>query len=228
MNNTPKHVAIIMDGNGRWAKFKGLPRAYGHKRGLDVAENIIDASCKRGIKYLSLYVFSTENWKRPRNEVESLFALAEKYLNRFEKFCRDKIKVVVSGEREGLPNTLIDKIEYIQKQTCNFDGICVNLCINYGGRTEIAKAASLAATQGAITEESIARNLYSPSLPDPDLIIRTGGHKRLSNFLLFQSAYAELYFSDTFWPDFSSDEYNAILDEYLARARTFGGIQNGQ
>lgn len=228
MNNTPKHVAIIMDGNGRWARSKGLPRAYGHKRGLDVAENIIDGSVKRGIKYLSLYVFSTENWKRPQNEVESLFALAEKYLNRFEKFCKDKIRVVVSGEREGLPATLVDKIDYIQKQTRNFDSICVNLCINYGSRTEIARAAAQAAKQGEITEESIARNMYSPILPDPDLIIRTGGYKRLSNFLLFQSAYAELYFSDTFWPDFSLAEYNAILDEYLARARTFGGIQNGQ
>jgi len=225
----PVHVAIIMDGNGRWAKSKGLPRIYGHKRGLDIAEKIVDRSIEKGVKYLSLYVFSTENWKRPHNEVDSLFGLAEKYLNRFEKFCRDKIKVVVSGEREGLPTSLLNKIDYIQERTQNFNSICVNLCINYGGQKEIAEAAKRVAEQGKpITVESISQNLYNPSLPSPDLVIRTGGHKRLSNFLLFQSAYAELYFSDTFWPDFSCGEYDAILDEYSARARTFGGISDGQ
>lgn len=224
MSGFPKHVAIIMDGNGRWAKSKGLPRAYGHKKGLDVAEKIIDRSIKVGIKYLSLYVFSTENWKRPQEEVNSLFSLAEKYLNRFEKFCRDRIKIVVSGESEGLPASLTEKIDYIQKKTCNFDCICVNLCINYGSQTEIAQAAEKASKQGKITVESITENLYNPLLPPPDLLIRTGGHKRLSNFLLFQSAYAELYFSDTFWPDFSIEEYNSILEEYVARTRTFGGI----
>ena len=224
MSGFPKHVAIIMDGNGRWAKSKGLPRAYGHKKGLDVAEKIIDRSIKVGIKYLSLYVFSTENWKRPQEEVNSLFNLAEKYLNRFEKFCRDRIKIVVSGESEGLPASLTEKIDYIQKKTCNFDCICVNLCINYGSQTEIAQAAEKASKQGKITVESITENLYNPLLPPPDLLIRTGGHKRLSNFLLFQSAYAELYFSDTFWPDFSIEEYNSILEEYVARTRTFGGI----
>lgn len=225
----PQHVAIIMDGNGRWAKSKGLPRIFGHKRGLDVAEKIIDHSLQKGIKYLSLFVFSTENWKRPDIEVHSLFDLAEKYLNRFEKFCRDKTRVVVSGEREGLPQSLLDKIDFIQDNTKNFNSICVNLCINYGGQTEIAQAASKAAQQGKpITPDTIAQNLYNPTLPPPDLVIRTGGHKRLSNFLLFQSAYAELYFSDTFWPDFSPGEYNSILDEYAARARTFGGIADGQ
>lgn len=228
MNNIPKHVAIIMDGNGRWAKSKGLPRFYGHKRGLDVAEKIIDYSMQIGVKYLTLYVFSTENWKRPQAEVDSLFGLAEKYLNRFEKFCRDKIKVVVSGEREGLPQSLINKIDYIQQKTSAFDGICVNLCINYGSQLEIARAAQKASEQGVITVDTISNNLYNSLLPPPDLVIRTGGHKRLSNFLLFQIAYAELYFSDTFWPDFSPDEYNSILGEYAERARTFGGILDGQ
>lgn len=228
MNGIPQHVAIIMDGNGRWAKSKGLPRAYGHKRGLDVAEMIIDKSIEFGVKYLSLYVFSTENWRRPQSEVNSLFGLAEKYLNRFEKFCRDKIKVVVSGERNGLPQNLLNKIDFIQEKTANFNRICVNLCINYGSQTEIAQAAAKAAKQGSVTVEGITKYLYNPSLPSPDLLIRTGGHKRLSNFLLFQSAYAELYFSDTFWPDFSSEEYNSILKEYAIRARTYGGITDGQ
>lgn len=220
----PQHVAIIMDGNGRWAKSKGLPRAYGHKRGLDTAENIIDYSIELGIKYLSLYVFSTENWKRPQSEITFLFSLAEKYLNRFEKFCKDKTRVVVSGEREGLPNSLLEKIDYIQENTANFNSICVNLCINYGSQMEIAQAAEKAAKKGTITVQSISQNLYNPLLPPPDLVIRTGGHKRLSNFLLFQSAYAELYFSDTFWPDFSREEYNNILKEFCVRSRTFGGI----
>ena len=228
MSSVPNHVAIIMDGNGRWAKSKGLPRAYGHKRGLDAAERIIDCSIQLGVKYLSLYVFSTENWKRPQAEVSYLFDLAEKYLNRFEKFCRDKTRVIVSGEREGLPASLLEKIDYIQERTKDFNSICVNLCINYGSQMEIAQAAAKAAEQGQITIESISQNLYNPSLPSPDLVIRTGGHKRLSNFLLFQSAYAELYFSNTFWPDFSPEEYNSILTEYAARARTFGGIADGQ
>ncbi len=228
MNNIPNHVAIIMDGNGRWAKSKGLPRTFGHKKGLDVAETIIDYSIKAGIKYLSLYVFSTENWKRSQAEVNALFTLAEKYLTRFEKFCRNRIKIVVSGERQGLPASLIEKIDYIQKRTADFDCICVNLCINYGSQTEIAQAAEKAALQGAITVESIRNNLYNPSLPSPDLVIRTGGQKRLSNFLLFQSAYAELYFCDTFWPNFSIDEYNSVLMEYADRTRTFGGIVDGQ
>lgn len=227
--SVPQHVAIIMDGNGRWAKSKGLPRIYGHRRGLDIAEKIIDYSCKAGIKYLSLFVFSTENWKRPQEEINSLFGLAEKYLDRFEKFCRDKTRVVVSGERKGLPNSLVEKIERIQERTRDFNSICVNLCINYGGQKEIAEAAKHVAEQGKpITVESITENLYNPSLPNPDLLIRTGGHKRLSNFLLFQSAYAELYFSDTFWPDFSCDEYSSILNDYAARARTFGGIVDGK
>lgn len=227
--STPQHVAIIMDGNGRWAKSKGLPRNFGHKRGLDIAEKIIDYSLEKGIKYLSLFVFSTENWKRPNAEVNSLFDLAEKYLNRFEKFCRDRIRVIVSGERKGLPQSLLDKIGYIQEKTKEFNSICVNLCINYGGQMEIAQAAKKVAEQGRpMTVENITQNLYNPTLPPPDLVIRTGGHKRLSNFLLFQSAYAELYFSDTFWPDFSCGEYNAILEEYAARARTFGGITDGQ
>lgn len=228
MSSIPSHVAIIMDGNGRWAKSKGLPRAYGHKRGLDIAERIIDYSIQLGVKYLSLYVFSTENWKRPQTEVSYLFDLAEKYLNRFEKFCRDKTRVVVSGEREGLPASLLEKIDYIQQNTADFNSICVNLCINYGSQIEIAQAAAKAAKQGQVTIESITNNLYNPSLPSPDLVIRTGGHKRLSNFLLFQSAYAELYFSDTFWPDFSPEEYNSILTDYATRARTFGGIVDGQ
>lgn len=221
----PTHVAIIMDGNGRWAKRRGLPRVYGHKRGLDAAERIIDYSHMIGVKYLSLYVFSTENWKRPEGEINSLFSLADKYLSRLEKFCKDKVRIVVSGEREGLPAGLADKIAYIQDKTKDFTSICVNLCINYGGQREIAEAVKRLNEKNAEpTVESIRANLYNPFIPAPDLIIRTGGQKRLSNFLLFQSAYAELYFTDTFWPDFSNEEYHSILEDYELRTRNFGGI----
>lgn len=223
--NVPAHVAIIMDGNGRWAKKKGFLRMDGHKEGLAVAERIIDFSMRRGIKFLSLYVFSTENWRRPRNEVASLFSLAEKYLSRFEKFCANRVRVVVSGEKDGLPESLASKISETERKTSGFDAICVNLCINYGGRHDIVQAAQKAVDSGAeLSEESIAANLYNSFIPLPDLIIRTGGQKRLSNFLLFQSAYSELYFSDTLWPDFSEKEYSDILSDFACRNRTYGGI----
>ena len=226
--NIPTHVAFIMDGNGRWAKSRGLARLHGHQRGLDVAENVIEHSICVGVKYISLYVFSTENWKRPLSEVNNLFALADKYLSHFEKFCKDRVRVVVSGEREGLPANLVKKIDYIEKNTRDFDAICVNLCINYGGQREIVQSVKTLISQGKeITVQSIRDNMYR-QLPDPDLIVRTGGQKRLSNYLLFQSAYSELYFSDTLWPDFTNDEYDAILNDYAKRTRNFGGINGSK
>ena len=224
MKNVPMHVAIIMDGNGRWAKSRGLARLHGHKKGLDVAELIIDHALNVGVKYLSLYVFSTENWKRPLSEVNNLFALADKYLAGFEKFCKDKVRVVVSGEREGLPAKLVKRIEYIEQQTKSFDAICVNLCINYGGQREIVEAVKKLNSSGVdITTENILDSMYN-KLPEPDIILRTGGQKRLSNFLLFQSAYSELFFTDTLWPDFTTAEFDGILAEYCKRSRNFGGI----
>lgn len=214
-----------MDGNGRWAKKKGLLRIFGHRKGLEVAETIIDRSAHLGIKYISLYVFSTENWNRPEKEVQSLFDLAEKYVSRFEKFCKDKARVVVSGEMEGLPKSLVAKINEIQQKTAEFDNICINLCINYGGQREISEAVKRLNQKGEeVSVEGIKNNLYQPFIPEPDLIIRTGGQKRLSNFLLFQSAYSELYFTDTLWPDFSPAEYDSIIDDYKKRTRNFGGI----
>lgn len=228
MIKIPVHVAIIMDGNGRWASNKGLARIHGHRRGLEVAETLIDYSLSVGIKYLSLFVFSTENWKRPQSEISNLFALAEKYLNRFEKFCRDKVRVVVSGERDGLPEKLVSKIDEIEQKTKNFNAICVNLCINYGGQKEIVEAVKKLNRKGQeITVENISQNLYH-KLPDPDIIIRTGGQKRLSNYLLFQSAYAELFFTDTLWPNFTTAEYDDILEEYGHRTRNFGGLNGAE
>ena len=228
MKCVPTHVAIIMDGNGRWAKSRGLARLHGHKKGLEVAEQIIDHSEAIGIKFLSLYVFSTENWKRPMTEVNNLFALADRYLSRFEKFCKDKVRVVVSGERDGLPDKLVKRIDYIEEQTKKFDAICVNLCINYGGQREIVEAVKKLYNKGLdITSENILDNMYH-KLPEPDIILRTGGQKRLSNFLLFQSAYSELFFTDTLWPDFTSEEYDGILAEYSNRTRNFGGINGSK
>ena len=222
--SVPLHIAVIMDGNGRWAKNRGLPRLMGHRQGLKVAENFIDYSLSIGVKYLSLFVFSTENWKRPQKDVNSLFSLADKYLSRFQKFCKDRVRVVVSGEREGLPAKLVEKINLIEEKTREFDAICVNLCINYGGQREIVEAVKKLNKEGVeITVESIAENLYN-NLPAPDVIIRTGGQKRLSNYLLYQSAYAELFFTDTLWPDFTKEEYDKILAEFSVRTRNFGGI----
>ena len=228
MKNGPLHIAIIMDGNGRWAKSRGLARFHGHKKGLEVAEQIIDHSLAIGVKYLSLYVFSTENWKRPMSEVNNLFSLADRYLSRFEKFCKDKVRVVVSGERDGLPDKLVKRIDYIEQQTKNFDTICVNLCINYGGQREIVEAVKKLYGKGKeITAENILDSMYH-KLPEPDMILRTGGQKRLSNFLLFQSAYSELFFTDTLWPDFTKEEYDSIIAEYCQRTRNFGGINGSK
>lgn len=222
----PNHVAIIMDGNGRWAKARNLRRSEGHKQGLLTAENILDYSLEKGIKCVTLYVFSTENWKRPKLEVKALFSLAAKFFDRFAKFCQDRVRVVVSGELDGLPTSLVKKIEEIQQKTAAFDAICVNLCINYGGRRDIVQAVQkIVDENGEISQENISRHLYNSFLPEPDLIIRTGGEMRLSNFLTYQSAYAELAFTKTLWPDFGRDEYFEIIDEYCRRSRNFGGLQ---
>ncbi len=225
MSNTPQHIAFIMDGNGRWAKKRFMPRMEGHRRGLTVAENVIDQCLALGVKYVSLYVFSTENWKRDQAEVQGLFDLAYRYIDRFETFCKDKARVVVSGRRDRLPQKLLAKIVDIEAKTAEFDKICVNLLIDYGGQNEIADAvARIVASGKQPTEAEIRANLYNAFVPDPDLIVRTGGQKRLSNFMLYQSAYAELYFSDTLWPDFSETELQAIIADYSARVRNFGGI----
>lgn len=225
MSNTPQHIAFIMDGNGRWAKKRFMPRMEGHRRGLTVAENVIDQCLALGVKYVSLYVFSTENWKRDQAEVQGLFELAYRYIDRFETFCKDKARVVVSGRRDRLPQKLLAKIVDIETKTAEFDKICVNLLIDYGGQNEIADAvARIVASGKQPTEAEIRANLYNAFVPDPDLIVRTGGQKRLSNFMLYQSAYAELYFSDTLWPDFSETELQAIIADYSARVRNFGGI----
>lgn len=220
-----RHIAFIMDGNGRWAKLRGKPRNYGHRQGLKTVEKVLDWTVSAGIPYISLYVFSTENWKRSKSEVDGLFNLAEQYLSNFRKFCENRIRVVVSGSRNGLPPKLLKAIDEVVENTRHCTQLTCNLCINYGGRQEIADAVRKVAESGDFSVENLLRNMYN-DLPDPDLIVRTGGHKRLSNFLLFQSAYAELSFTDTLWPDFSQDEYNKIVSQFMDTERNFGGVNN--
>lgn len=223
--NAVNHIAFIMDGNGRWAKKRLLPRIAGHKKGLDTAERVIDECMVLGVKYVSLYVFSTENWKRDKDEVDGLFDLAYRYIDRFERFCADKARVVVSGRRDRLPAKLVSKIAEIEQKTKDFDKICVNLLVDYGGQNDIADACAKVSAKGELpTVDNIRANLYNSFIPDPDLIVRTGGQKRLSNFLLYQAAYAELQFTDTLWPDFSKEELLKIVDDFSARVRNFGGV----
>ncbi|MBR2974753.1 MAG: di-trans,poly-cis-decaprenylcistransferase, partial [Clostridia bacterium] len=211
MSKILQHIAFIMDGNGRWASMRGLSRNFGHKQGLETVKDVVGWCRQAGIKVVSLYVFSTENWKRPQKEVDGIFSLAQKYLDKLDVFCRDGIRIVVSGSKAKLPEKLVDKIDNIVRKTATNEQITVNLCLNYGGRDEIVCAVNnILAKGGTVTEQSLLSAMYV-DLPEPDLIVRTGGHMRLSNFLLYQSAYAELYFSDTLWPDFSKEEFDKIL-----------------
>ena len=224
----PKHIAFIMDGNGRWATSRALPRSFGHKRGLKRAEKVIDHTMELGIPYISLYVFSTENWKRPQQEIDTLFSLAEQYLSNFEKFCKDNVRVVVTGELERLPDKLNTQIQKVQQLTKDNSRVTVNLCINYGGRNEVVRAVNrLNAEHKQATEQSILDVMLN-GLPAPDLIVRTGGQTRLSNFMLYEGAYSELYFTDILWPDFTTKQYDKILENFAKRVRNFGGLINGK
>jgi len=228
----PSHIAIIMDGNGRWAAKRGLPRTEGHSQGLAAAKRIVAAASNMGIRYLSLYTFSTENWKRTQDEVGFLMSLVKNHLSRELDFYRqNRIKVVHSGRRDGLASDILSEIDSIVRDTAAFPGMVVNLAINYGGRDELSRAfKKLAARKDpgprfSSFDEEIRQNLDHPEIPDPDLIIRTGGELRLSNFLLWESAYSELYFSDCLWPDYSEDDLKAAVDSYTARDRRFGGTK---
>ncbi|MFZ4615706.1 MAG: polyprenyl diphosphate synthase [Rectinemataceae bacterium] len=225
----PDHVGIIMDGNGRWASTRGLPRSEGHRIGLEVAKSIVQAASRMGMKYLSLYVFSTENWKRTIDEVGFLMGLINKHLRSELKFYRDNnIRIVHSGDPAGLPAEVLAQIREVESETSGFQGLTLNLAINYGGRDELVRAMRrIAARYGSlpavIDEEAISQALDRPDLPDPDLIIRTAGEYRLSNFLVWEAAYSELWFSEKLWPDFKPADFESALDEYLRRERRFGG-----
>jgi undecaprenyl diphosphate synthase len=223
----PVHVGIIMDGNGRWAKQRGLPRTEGHREGLKVAKRIVKAAEDLGIKYLSFYVFSTENWKRTSDEVGFLMGLIKQHLYAELDFYREnKIRVLHSGNIAGLPADIATEIDRVMADTAAFDRLTVNLAINYGGRDEIVRAAKRIATSGAdFSEASFCAAMDHPRLPDPDLVIRTSNEMRFSNFLLWESAYSELFFSPKLWPDFGPDDLNEAIETYMGRERRFGGVQ---
>jgi undecaprenyl diphosphate synthase len=223
----PRHVAIFMDGNGRWAKARGLARTEGHRVGLEVAKKIVAAAEDLGIKVLTLYTFSTENWKRAEEEVGFLMGLIKRHLSAEFDFYRERgIRVVHSGDPAGLPPDVVAEIDRVQKDTAAFDRLTVNLAINYGGRDEIVRAAARVVASGrSLTEASLSGALDRPELAEVDLVIRPGGEMRLSNFLIWQAAYAELVFLPVLWPDFTKADLEAAVKEYQRRDRRFGGAK---
>ena len=224
----PRHIGIIMDGNGRWARRRGRPASFGHRAGVRAIKRVLDACERLGVKTLSIYAFSTENWSRPRAEVRALMRLFHETMQReIEEMHRRGVRIVVSGRRDELSPRMRQRInEAIERTALNTNGV-LNVCLNYGGRAEIVDAVRRLVTEGVepgqIQEESIASRLYNPELPEPDLIIRTAGEKRMSNFLLWQSAYAEMLVTETLWPDFDVEDLKAALADYASRVRRFGG-----
>ncbi len=221
------HIGIIMDGNGRWAKERGKPRTFGHSEGVRTAKRIAKAASDMGVKYLSLYTFSTENWKRSETEVKFLMQLLKKHLREQFSFYRENnIRVVHSGSLDRLPEVVQKEIVDVEDLTKDFTGMTANLVINYGGRDEIVRAVKKLRDQGEseITEEKLSAAMDHPEIPDPDLIIRTGGELRLSNFLLWESAYSELYFSKKYWPDWQEEDLKEALEAFASRSRRYGGV----
>ena len=224
----PRHIGFIMDGNGRWAKLRGKSRSYGHKKGADVIEEVVSACFDEGVEAVSLYAFSTENWSRPKEEIDTIFDLLEKFLRRYEnKLVNERIRLIISGDLSEISEKLRNRSISVMTNTERFVGKTLNIAINYGGRAEIVRAAKLLSETGEpITEENLAGRLYTTGLPDIDLVVRTSGESRLSNFFLWQCAYAELYFTDVLWPDFKTEELKKALDWFAGRKRRFGNITN--
>ena len=230
----PKHVGIIMDGNGRWATRRGMPRALGHRAGTERLRGIIRLSSDLGIQALSLYAFSTENWKRPKNEVDALFGLFMEYFtNEVEALHANRVRIRMLGDMEALPGNVRAAVRAAEKKTAKNDGLRLNVALNYGARAEAVRAVRTIAQEAAmgalipesIDEAALMAHLDTGGLPELDLLIRTGGEQRLSNFLLLQAAYAELVFVDALWPDFSDALYLSTLRDYAQRNRRFGGLK---
>ena len=236
----PKHVAIILDGNGRWAKKRGLPRNFGHLKGCDNVEPVCKAAFNLGIKYVTMYAFSTENWKRPQAEVDELMKLLAKYMKDAMKLSvKNNMRVRIIGDKTGLSdelNKLINELEDLSKE---FTGLQLQIAVNYGGRDDLRRAfkniimeadknkMSYKDLAEYITEDIISKNLDTADIPDPDLMIRTSGEQRLSNYLIWQLAYAEYFFTDTLWPDFGKKDLEEAIEFYSGRDRRFGGLKKG-
>ncbi len=232
--NIPQHVAIIMDGNGRWAKKRLLPRNMGHKAGAKVVEQICEDAYNLGIKYLTVYAFSTENWKRSVEEVTGIMNLLRNYLKDcIERASKNNMRVRVIGDRSALAGDIVARIDELEKKTAGYDGLNFTIALNYGGRDELRRAVEgIAADVKAgsisdldIDEELIGSYLDTRDLPDPDLLIRTSGELRISNFLIWQLAYTEFYFTDVFWPDFDAEELKKAIRYYNGRDRRYGGVK---
>ena len=227
------HVAIIMDGNGRWAKQKGLPRNFGHKKGMTVVEDIIAHASECGVKALTLFTFSTENWSRPQGEIRFLFNALKGYLKKKKKkLLDDGVRFHVLGRRDGLPADLLSQLDEIERDTKLNKNLLLTLAFNYGGRAEIVDACRRVAQEAVagdldienLSEQQFAEFLYSPFIPDVDLLIRTSGELRISNFLLWRLAYSELYFTKTLWPDFTTKEFDKAIQEFRHRERRYGRV----
>ena len=232
--NIPKHIAIILDGNGRWAKAKGLPRKYGHIEGAKTVEVICEEAYKMGVQYLTVYAFSTENWNRPKDEVDALMTLLRNYMKTCLKTAeKNRMCVRVLGDKTGLDDDIRNRIDELEKATVNNDGLHFQIALNYGGRDEIVRAMKNIAGKvkngelnpEEITEEMISDNLDTKGIPEPDLLIRTCNEQRISNFLLWQLAYTEFYFTKVAWPDFSKEELTKAIEAYNKRDRKYGLVK---
>ncbi|MDQ6419223.1 isoprenyl transferase [Paenibacillus sp. LHD-117] len=231
--NVPQHVAIIMDGNGRWAKRRGLPRMAGHHSGMKTVKRITIEANRLGVKYLTLYAFSTENWKRPKAEVDFLMKLPQQFLEiELDDLIANNVQVKMMGHREDLPSHTLSAVEEAITKTAGNTGLVLNFALNYGSRKEMLEAVQGIAADikdgrldpEDIDDQEMARRLLSKDLPDPDLLIRTSGELRLSNFMLWQLAYSELWFTDVYWPEFTEKHFNEAIQEYGRRARRYGGV----
>lgn len=230
----PNHIAIIMDGNGRWAKSKFMPRTYGHKVGVETIRKIVKECSRLGVKYLTLYAFSTENWKRPQEEVSALMGLLVTYLkNELDELHKNNVKILTIGDISKLPDVCVDELEKSIEKTKNNTGVTLSLALNYGSRDDIKKAVreiSKNVSDGKISvedidDEMISKHLYTKNIIDPDLVIRTSGEQRLSNFLLWEVAYSEFYFTDIHWPDFDEENLQKAIYSYQKRDRRFGAVK---
>jgi undecaprenyl diphosphate synthase len=231
--NLPTHVAIIMDGNGRWAKQRGLPRVEGHRQGAESVKAVVKAAGELGIKFITLYAFSVENWNRPKDEVDTLMKYLLRFLKReLAEMSKNNIRLQAIGQIWRLPENIQDQLQKTTQATAKNNGITLTLALSYGGRTEIVDAVRQIAQEvkagkleaGEINEQVIAHHLYTHGTPDPDLLIRTSGEMRVSNFLLWQISYAEFVITKTLWPDFGKREFYAALEEYSQRQRRYGGV----
>ncbi len=220
----PRHVAIIMDGNGRWAKKRMLPRAMGHKKGVETVRNIVRAAGELGLEALSLYAFSSENWKRPEDEISDLMGLMRSFIKSdIDEFSANDVRLKIIGNYKALAPDIVEMLDDALDRTAHNSRTTLAVALNYGAQDELVRAARAAAAQGAITTGSIEANLDTADMPPLDLLIRTSGEQRLSNFMLWQAAYAEFWFTDTLWPDFDKAELARALDEFASRERRFGG-----